>query len=256
MKRKLAAAFIGICFLSGCGKMQEIPKLQARDSLYNKEVRLEVPQMVGGIRGEYTAVFTDIGPDGIKQYLDIYVQENKTNPIEVIDENKFVIEVVNEDDTKSLMYLSEQPKLKNGSGKEVEAYDYSYLFSGFEGKINSKNKDVTHVILPFHLLQDETLESPLDTVEAGKAYYTTYSMEIFRQFYEKYCKTYGIDYESCVNMEGGQLEIKYPLIRSDKEYNLNNLEEGKITQTLIMPFRQDGDRLKFTIEVQSAQPGE
>ena len=256
MKRKLAAALIGICLLSGCGKMQEIPELQARDTFYNKEVHLEVPRMVGGVRGEYTAVFTNIGPEGFKEYLNIYAQEKQTNPLEIIDQNKFVIQVPNEDGTNSLMYLSEQPELKDGSGNEVETYDYAYLFSGFEANINSKNKDVTHVIFPFHLMQDESLESPLDTVEVGKAYYTMYSMEIFRQFYERYCKNYGIEYGSCVNMQGGQLEIKYPLIRSDKERNPDNLEENRITQTLIMVFRQDGERLKFTIEIQSAKPGE
>lgn len=258
MKKILAAALAGVFLLSGCGKMQEIPELQAQDTMYNKVVHLEFPRMAGGTRDGYTTVFSDIGLDGIKEYLMIYAQENGTNQIEVVNDNKIVVEVPMEDEKKSLMYLTEQPELKSISGKEAEAYEHAYLFSGFEAAINSKVKDVTHVIMPFHLIEDENLESPFDTVEVGKQYKASYSMEQFRLFYKRYCENYGIEYEECVTMvpEMGRLEIKYPLIRSDAERDLTNLNKNRITQTLVMVFRQEGEQLVFTVEVESAKRGE
>lgn len=254
MKKKLVTALLGICLLSGCGKMQEIPALQAEDPIYHQMVSLEIPQMTGGVREKDSVVFSDIGIDGLKQYLEIYSKEKKTEPIEIVDEEKIVVQVPIDETRKSLMYLVEQPELKSSSGKEAEAYDHAYLFSGFEAKINSHRKNLTYVTIPFHLLEDETLESSLDTVEIEKPYYVSYSMEIFRQFYEKYCKNYGIPYDSCVNMQGGQLEIKYPLIRSEEAVDINNLEKTRTTETLIMLFQQEDDRLKFTIKIQDAKP--
>ena len=236
MKKILAAALVGVFLLSGCGKMQEIPELQAQDTMYNKMVHLEFPRMAGGTRDGYTTVFSDIGLDGVKEYLTIYAQENETNQIEVVDENKIVVEVPMEDGNRSLMYFTEQP----------------------EAAINSKVKDVKYVILPFHLMEDENLESPLDTVEVGKQYKAAYSMEQFRLFYKRYCENYGIQYEDCVTMqpEMGRLEIQYPLIRSDAERDLTNLDKNRITQTLVMVFRQDGEQLTFTIEIEAAKRGE
>ena len=258
MKKILAAALVGVFLLSGCGKMQEIPELQAQDTMYNKMVHLEFPRMAGGTRDGYTTVFSDIGLDGVKEYLTIYAQENETNQIEVVDENKIVVEVPMEDGNRSLMYFTEQPELRESSGKEAETFEHAYLFSGFEAAINSKVKDVKYVILPFHLMEDENLESPLDTVEVGKQYKAAYSMEQFRLFYKRYCENYGIQYEDCVTMqpEMGRLEIQYPLIRSDSERDLTNLDKNLITQTLVMVFRQDGEQLTFTIEIEAAKWGE
>jgi len=54
----------------------------------------------------------------------------------------------------------------------------------------------------------------------------------------------------------GRLEIQYPLIRSDAERDLTNLDKNRITQTLVMVFRQDGEQLTFTIEIEAAKRGE